>query len=460
MSHKNVEKKYIYCAFHQVFTVAMVICLYLYDYALRIDTNLDEMGYLMIAFIGLLGSIASLVEFSKIENYIAKKWKRKSRLDRFYLEGIVILVLLSVSVFIWILLKINIQYFTLPGLAITIGILAYLTDVVLLIGYINVLRRVARNDLLSGSLVYRIWQIFCNYTKGAGWKESSLKSVEQIKLKETLEQIANGEIDMKLDVEQFHGLEKEMAIAINQIQNGLKEAVASRTKDEKMKADLITNVSHDIKTPLTSIVNYVELLKRENLENDNAKKYIRIISDKTQRLKHLTEDLVEVSKISSGNIKLDKHRIDFMELIYQTGGEFNERLENKNLTIITKMPPKSVFIEVDGRQLYRIVENLYSNVVKYSLENTKVYVDLMVEDTTVIFRIKNISKYTIEVPNGNYEDLTERFVRGEISRTTEGSGLGLSIAKTLTELMGGNFAIKVDRDMFMAQITFPVANNS
>ena len=228
-------------------------------------------------------------------------------------------------------------------------------------------------------------------------------------------------------------------------------------KDEKMKADLITNISHDIKTPLTSIVNYVELLKREELHNEVADNYVRIISDKAQRLKTLTEDLVEVSRISSGNIQLEKQVIDLMELLYQTGGEFNEKFEMNNLTIITKMPSNPVYIEADGRQLYRVMENLYSNAAKYSLENTTVYVELMVEDTTVVFRMKNIAKYNIELPSGDYADLTERFVRGEISRTTEGSGLGLSIAKTLTVLMGGEFVIRVHRDRFLVQIEFSLS---
>jgi signal transduction histidine kinase len=227
-----------------------------------------------------------------------------------------------------------------------------------------------------------------------------------------------------------------------------------------MKADLITNVSHDIKTPLTSIVNYVELLKREELNNENAKNYIRIIDEQAQRLKQLTEDLVEVSKISSGNIHLDVQTIDFVELLYQTAGEFNERFENRNLTIITKLPPTSVHIQADGRQLYRAIENLYANAAKYAMENTTIYVELMPLDKIVVFIIKNIIDTELQATKSDYEDLTERFVRGEVSRTTEGSGLGLSIAKSLTTLMGGTFHILVDKDTFAARITFPLANDN
>lgn len=456
MKTSSREKRFVYVASHQVFTVALVVCIYAYDYALRINMGQNEIAYLMLAFLGLLGSIASLAAFTVTESHIIKKQKEKKGLDKVYIELILLFGLSTCLLLLWVLLRIDVSLFTLPGLMISVGIIAYFMDIVLLLCYCTLMHRVVKKQLKNESLFYKLWQMTINYEKGMGIYELSQKSKEQLKLKETLERIAEGELDATLKVHDFHGQEKEMAMAINRIQSGLKETVEARMKDEKMKADLITNVSHDIKTPLTSIVNYVELLKREELGNEAANKYVRIISDKAQRLKTLTEDLVEVSRISSGNIKLDKQVIDFMELLYQAGGEFNEKFEERNLTIITKMPPQPVYIEADGRQLYRTIENLYSNAAKYSLENTKVYVELMIENTTAVFRIKNIAKYNIEVPNGNYSDLTERFVRGEISRTTEGSGLGLSIAKTLTILMGGDFAIKVDRDMFMAQIKFEV----
>ena len=244
-------------------------------------------------------------------------------------------------------------------------------------------------------------------------------------------------------------------MAVNHIREGLQQAVNDNTKNERMKADLITNVSHDIKTPLTSIVNYVDLLKRVEITDENARNYIRIIDEKANRLKVLTEDLVEASKISSGNIKLDIQRIDFVELIYQTGGEFNERFEAKDLTIVTKIPNESIFIEADGRQLYRVVENLYTNAAKYSLEKTRVNVEMFKNSDRVTFVMKNIAKNPENL--SRYTDLTDRFVRGEESRTTEGSGLGLSIAKNLTLLMGGEFAITVEDDLFVATISFKIA---
>ena len=236
---------------------------------------------------------------------------------------------------------------------------------------------------------------------------------------------------------------------------GLLHAVDDSTKNERMKADLITNVSHDIKTPLTSIINYVNLMKLEKIDNERVQGYIQILDEKSQRLRQLTADLVEASKISSGNVKLDMQVIDLVELVYQTSGEFNEKFEQKELTIVTKLPKTAVLIRADGRQLYRVIENLYNNVAKYALEKTRVYVDIAYVEEKVVFSIKNVSEHSLARENSNAGDLTERFIRGDSSRTTEGSGLGLSIAKSLTVLMGGVFDIKVDGDLFKASITFP-----
>lgn len=197
-----------------------------------------------------------------------------------------------------------------------------------------------------------------------------------MRIQEALEAISEGALDTTLNVNEFHGQQKKVAEAVNHIRQGLMSSVNESLKNEKLKADLITNVSHDIKTPLTSIVNYVDLLKRENLENENAKYYIHVLEEKSQRLKQLTEDLVETSKITSGNVKLNMQKLDLVELLYQTGGEFNERFESRNLTIVTKIPSEQIFIYADGRQLYRSIENLYTNAAKYALENTRVYVEL------------------------------------------------------------------------------------
>ena len=281
------------------------------------------------------------------------------------------------------------------------------------------------------------------------------KAVEQYQIRLGVEKIRDGALSGKIDIEQLHGEEKSLAEAINNIGEGLLHAVDDSTKNERMKADLITNVSHDIKTPLTSIINYVNLMKLEKIDNERVQGYIQILDEKSQRLRQLTADLVEASKISSGNVKLDMQVIDLVELVYQTSGEFNEKFEQKELTIVTKLPKTAVLIRADGRQLYRVIENLYNNVAKYALEKTRVYVDIAYVEEKVVFSIKNVSEHSLARENSNAGDLTERFIRGDSSRTTEGSGLGLSIAKSLTVLMGEVFDIKVDGDLFKASITFP-----
>lgn len=280
------------------------------------------------------------------------------------------------------------------------------------------------------------------------------QAVEKYRIMEGVKRIKEGALNAKIDLDELHGENRVLAEDINNIGAGLEYAVEESTKNERMKADLITNVSHDIKTPLTSIVNYVNLLKRENIENERAAGYIRILDEKADRLKQLTEDLVEASKVSSGNVKLDMQTIDLVEMVYQTAGEFDEKFERKGLTIVTKLPNVPVYICADGRQLYRVIENLYNNVAKYAMEHTRVYVEIAAKEERVIFSIKNVSEKSLAMENSQAGDLTERFTRGDSSRTTEGSGLGLSIAKNLTHLMGGTFDISVDGDLFKATLVF------
>lgn len=457
---KNIlENRLFFLILHQGFTIAMAISIYAYDYIILRNPERNEIGYLLVSLIFMIGAIVSLILFCRLENAIAKKQREKRFIDTIYLEGLLIGSGFLLHILIVQMKNIDIAQFSLAGLAIMVGTVVYLMDTIVVGTFTSLYRRFVKKQIKADSLIYMGWRILANYEKGKGLREITRESKEQARIKEALDMIADGQLEITLDLRNFHGQERDMAVAINRIKEGLKDAVEARTRDERMKADLITNVSHDIKTPLTSIVNYVELLRREELDNVNAKNYIRIIDEKAQRLKHLTEDLVEVSKISSGNIKLEKQTIDFLELLYQTGGEFNERFEQRNLTIVTKLPSSPVMIEADGRQLYRAIENLYTNAAKYALENTKVYVELNVEKKTAIFTIKNISKTHIDMPRSTYQDLTERFVRGEASRTTEGSGLGLSIAKSLTTLMGGSFSIRIEGELFIAQIVFPVVNS-
>lgn len=241
---------------------------------------------------------------------------------------------------------------------------------------------------------------------------------------------------------------EELEENINHLKQGMEKAINESIKAERLKTDLITNVSHDLKTPLTSIINYTDLLKKEKIENENAKKYIDILEKKSKKLKILTEDLIEVSKISSGNETVALEKIDFKELVLQANGEFAEKFEEKNLEVISNLPKEAVIVDLDGKKIWRVLENLYQNVYKYSLENTRVYVDLIVNDH-IVFTIKNISKEKLNIPP---DELMERFIRGDSSRHTGGNGLGLSIAKDLSKLNGGTLSIQIDGDLFVAKI--------
>lgn len=279
---------------------------------------------------------------------------------------------------------------------------------------------------------------------------SGRKQIEQ-----GLKEIAAGDLDYKIDPTSLHGDENlQLAGIVNSFGEGMKAAVQEQMKSERLKADLITNVSHDIKTPLTSIINYVDLLKRENIENEKAKDYIRVLDEKSQRLKQLTEDLVEASKISSGNIKLEFMNLNLNELVQQVNGEFAERFEGRNLDLICILQPEPLLIRADSRRIWRVLENLYVNVCKYAMPGTRVYVDAIKKDGKIQFSIKNISENPL---NFQADELTERFIRGDVSRSTEGSGLGLSIAKNLTVLQHGSFNIYLDGDLFKVTITFDEA---
>lgn len=275
------------------------------------------------------------------------------------------------------------------------------------------------------------------------------------RIHEAIEKLASGETSYKVDTSKFSGLEEELAEGLNRISDGLETALTEQVKSERLKADLITNVSHDIKTPLTSIINYVDLIKREQIDNPKIQKYLEVLDQKSQRLKTLTEDLVEASKASSGNIKLEITDIDIVELVQQTNGEFEEKYDLRHLEMVSSLPNEVIIIEADGRRLWRVLENLYNNAFKYAMENTRVYIGIEDLGDHVIFSIKNVSASPLNI---SPEELTERFVRGDVSRTTEGSGLGLSIAKNLTELQGGVFQITIDGDLFKAEVTFPIKN--
>ena len=249
---------------------------------------------------------------------------------------------------------------------------------------------------------------------------------------------------------------KHIAEYINNIGSGLDAAVENSVKNERMKTELITNVSHDLKTPLTSIISYIDLLKRENFTDPKVLEYLDILEAKAARLKVLTEDVVEASKASTGNLTLNMNNLDFVEMLHQVIGEFEERFEEHHLTMIVHFPDEPSVIYADGQRLWRVLENIFGNVTKYAMEDTRVYAEVMNAHGQVVFTLKNISAQPL---NFAAEELTERFVRGDVARGTEGSGLGLSIAKSLTELQGGKFQLYLDGDLFKVTITFQAQNS-
>ena len=261
-----------------------------------------------------------------------------------------------------------------------------------------------------------------------------------------VERIVEGDLDYQIDVDKMFDGNKKMARQVNRIGDGISQAVERSMKDERMKTELITNVSHDIKTPLTSVINYVDLLKRENLPGERAQEYLRVLDEKSQRLKVLIYDLVEASKISSGNVTLQITQLDMRELLSQCLGEFEDRFEEKNLQIVYEKPADPVMIKADSASMWRVLENLMGNVCKYAMPGSRVYIDLAENgDGTASFSMKNISENALNV---SPQELTERFVRGDEARSSEGSGLGLSIARDLTALMGGELSIAIDADLF------------
>ena len=259
---------------------------------------------------------------------------------------------------------------------------------------------------------------------------------------------AEGKLTYKID-EKGRGHLKELAHDINNIKEGLKKSVENEMKSENMKTELITNVSHDLKTPLTSIINYIDLLKREEIEPENARDYINILDKKAQRLKVLIEDLFEASKAASGAMELNITKIDIGQLLKQSLGENDERFRERNLDIKLNLPDEKIFINADGKRLYRVFENLLSNIVKYSLSNTRVYIDMFKENDEVTIIMKNISAYELSFDTN---EITNRFKRGDSSRSTDGSGLGLAIAKSIIELHNGSFKVEADGDLFKSII--------
>lgn len=374
---------------------------------------------------------------------------------------------------------------------IGIPILAVVTCTLFLTGLLSLARRIKARSLWRNSLLRKIYlfvkMVFCNMSiiwktvvafgvfmllqlfLFVGWDRGAWiplfllgdvavfvwlirQAIGKDKIKKGITQIAEGEVDYKIPIEGLKGEQKKIAESINCIGDGLEAAVEKSMRSERLKTDLITNVSHDIKTPLTSIINYVELLKQEDFEDPKIQRYIEVLEQKSQRLKNLTEDVVEASKVSSGSMTLEYVNLNLVEMIQQTSGEFEEKFKKRGLKEVLTLPGEEAIIRADGQRTWRILENIYNNAAKYAMEGTRVYGDLTIGENTVTFNLKNISEQPLNI---SAEELTERFIRGDISRSTEGSGLGLSIAKSLAEIQGGKFELYLDGDLFKVTLSFP-----
>ena len=310
-----------------------------------------------------------------------------------------------------------------------------------------------RNILAVELSAAAAYLFFISYSSGWGWNYAAgymmvaTVFIEYICCREVIQRYWRNELDQIMEqTESFFQKRLEQALEIE------RKSLEKVSRSDQLRVDLITNVSHDIKTPLTSIINYVDILKRSDIADEKILGYLDILEVKAQRLKTLTEDVVEASKVSSGNITLEYMDIDFREMVQQTEGEMAEKFAARNLSVVLNLPEEAAVIHVDGRRMWRVLENIFGNAAKYAMPGTRVYADLSVSESEVKFSLKNVSEQQLNI---SADELTERFIRGDISRSTEGSGLGLSIAKSLTEMQGGVFELYLDGDLFKVDIRFP-----
>ena len=296
---------------------------------------------------------------------------------------------------------------------------------------------------VAGLLIYSVILFWLLQKVGKKWK-SQYDSVLQ-----ATQQMAKG--DLKIELDEELGLFEPMGESLKQVQEGFKKAVVEEAKSQNMKSELITNVSHDLKTPLTAIITYVDLLKKDDITEEQRKSYIATLDQKSQRLKVLIEDLFEVSKANSGNVKMNVEDINVVSLLRQVRSEMDEEIQNSHLQFRWNLPEEKLILSLDGQRMYRVFENLIRNALKYSMPYSRVYVDVLSHEQEVKIVFRNMSANEM---NYDPDQLTERFVRGDVSRNSEGSGLGLAIVKSFVELQNGTFKIEVDGDLFKAIISF------
>lgn len=409
----------------------------------------------------------------------------------------------AVIIFCWVILGIFIQEaaysFSTTGSVIIIGFLSIGIVLLALALFLSMVTRIRAGILLKNTILYRIYVLFWKrllnrivyICRGLSlvWKVGMLYAfislvefifvcstaagylilawcVEKLiftpllalvlinmkYLKKGAEEIADGNLQYQVKLSDLVGDFRQHGETLNRIGDGMQVALEQKMQSERLKTELITNVSHDIKTPLTSIINYVDLLKKEGMHSPNAAQYLDVLERQSARLKKLTEDLVEASKASSGAINVVKAPANVQVLLEQTVGEFEERLSKKGIQVVLSPCEEQCVILADGRLLWRVFDNLMSNICKYALAGTRVYLSMENTGSAVRITFKNISAYPLNISG---EELMERFVQGDRSRNTEGSGLGLSIARSLTELQGGVLEIQIDGDLFKSVITIP-----
>lgn len=269
-------------------------------------------------------------------------------------------------------------------------------------------------------------------------------------ISKAITEIANGNIEYKM--EQLDPSLPEIAKQLNHISNGLSQALEEKLKSERLKTDLVANISHDLRTPLTSIINYIGLLQKQKPKDKKTNQYLKVLETKSQKLKNLTDDLISISKITSGNEPLHLGQTNFSEMVLQANGEFAEKFEKKQLHLINTIESPEITLYIDSRKMGRVLENIYSNIYKYALDNTRVYIELKQLENHILFTTKNISKDKLNI---SADELMERFVRGDTSRNTVGNGLGLAISKSLVELHEGTFELFIEGDLFMTKLTLP-----
>lgn len=410
---------------------------------------------LWIGAAGVLLFLLSVIHLTAVAGRQKDSEKiRLNGLDRLYLEFVALAVL-----GVWCLSMLTFEvgsYLDMNLLISAVSVLAFVLDTVFcfLVLWLTLVRRIKGGILWKSTFLCALCRWLKKLLQKAGilWEGLMDRIHGRDPVLIGMKKIAEGDLQYKIQTERLFGKQKKMAEYVNRIGDGLKAAVESSLKNERMKTELITNVSHDIKTPLTSIINYVELLKRENIQDERIQGYLRILDEKAQRLKALTEDVVEASKAAAGNITLEMTDLDFQELFHQALGEFGEKFEERQLSLMIHEPQEPVKIHGDGRRLWRVLENVFGNAVKYAMPGTRVYAEVAVVNQRMLFSLKNISAQPLNI---SADELTERFIRGDMSRNTEGSGLGLSIAKSLTELQGGVFKLYLDGDLFKVTVIFP-----